>query len=601
MSGTTVCAFVQARRTVLPICLTIIAAAGPRALGDDPALLAFSSALEKQQQVLLQLDTILREEEVTLSDGAVLAALQSLLQDENRQVEGIRALGKRTLGKTAEELAEADKSERDKLANHQDACHDRYRRVVKMMETKSAASMDSPFTQMLKTAEDLEISQHMEETAKLIRENQLGRAFQMTNELVTSLNELIKLLTRGGEPEIKQDKADGAGFTAPSLAVKDPNKGLPQFDWGGGIPPAALGRIFKSLRQMEDLVRRQNELVAKLKVRAPMDKVAEDLAAEQAAIRSEALEATAPLLELDPALGPLVRQAADSMDKAESPMKSGPLSDAIEPAQQAADELAAAFQHLRDTWKMLLALIKDFTQKAEFLMNQSNMQIPHGMSEEAAKEMERIALLMLRATAMLAEAIKQQTALVGDTTVAQPEQLPPLRPRQEEVSRLLIDEVLPNNVAATAQPAAATKPEDESAHTSRARAATASDLLNDALLAIGRAVKELDIRDRTNALKSQQQALDQMTEAMQLMVAILQKLLGQLKIASLAMENGAAGTVALDPSGRPIRSEGWSFDLPPRQREAVRQAFRGSFPQRYDRAIKNYYQAIAREKTPEGQ
>jgi hypothetical protein len=37
------------------------------------------------------------------------------------------------------------------------------------------------------------------------------------------------------------------------------------------------------------------------------------------------------------------------------------------------------------------------------------------------------------------------------------------------------------------------------------------------------------------------------------------------------------------------------FGLPSDERERVRQAFHGTFPRRYDNAIKLYYEAIASE------
>jgi len=66
---------------------------------------AFVPAIEGQERVLAELARILREEKVMLSDGAVQLTLETLLSDEQKQADGIRELGKRTLGRKARNSA----------------------------------------------------------------------------------------------------------------------------------------------------------------------------------------------------------------------------------------------------------------------------------------------------------------------------------------------------------------------------------------------------------------------------------------------------------------------------------------------------------------
>jgi hypothetical protein len=61
----------------------------------------------------------------------------------------------------------------------------------------------------------------------------------------------------------------------------------------------------------------------------------------------------------------------------------------------------------------------------------------------------------------------------------------------------------------------------------------------------------------------------------------------------LTSGENTGGGIALDPQLGGTGGQGWLFTLPSDKQESVRQAFRGSFPQRYETAIKLYYQALA--------
>jgi hypothetical protein len=200
--------------------------------------------------------------------------------------------------------------------------------------------------------------------------------------------------------------------------------------------------------------------------------------------------------------------------------------------------------------------------------------------------------MLLRAATALSDAIEREKALTGRTRSSAGDALPPLKPEQESIGRLLTEEVLPFNVEGTPGTPPASAPQRQE----KARAATSADLLTDALDRIGKSAAALQQAQPEDALRAQREATTLMEEALQMMIAALQRLLGQFKLGAVVMEGAAAGGVVLDPSGGAERSGGWVFDLPPQERDKIRQAFRGQFPQRYDWAIKNYFQALSREK-----
>ncbi|MGQ9651538.1 MAG: hypothetical protein ACUVXJ_15635 [Phycisphaerae bacterium] len=182
---------------------------------------AFVPAIEGQKRVLAELNRILQEEKVMLSDGAVQLALETLLSDEQKQAEGIRELGKRTLGRTAEELNAENRAERDRLSDGQDTLTDRYRRLEKGMENKATIKPDSVYTGLLAKATDSQLLQTMEDAGRQVRANQLSNALRSTNKVIKVLREMVAMASQkaGGTQDMDNTTGDG-GFMAPSLRYK---------------------------------------------------------------------------------------------------------------------------------------------------------------------------------------------------------------------------------------------------------------------------------------------------------------------------------------------------------------------------------------------
>ena len=165
--------------------------------------------------------------------------------------------------------------------------------------------------------------------------------------------------------------------------------------------------------------------------------------------------------------------------------------------------------------------------------------------------------------------------------------------RRAALRTRIAEEVIPFHIA----------PEDLPGHMRDAAGpgttAPAVALLSDAMGRMARASAQLEKNAAQQALAYENESLELMAQALDLMVHILQRLLGQLSPPALAPGSGASRGMALDPAGGGLRAASWLFALPSEQREIPRQAFRVTFPRRYDRAIKLYYERIAREKSPE--
>lgn len=550
----------------------------------------FGAAIEGQKSVLAELSRILQQEKVMLSDGAVQLALESLLSDEQKQADGIRELGKRTLGRKVEELRPQDLAERDRLVDSQETLTDRYRRLEKGMDTKVAAKPDSVYANLLSKAAEAQLAQMMADAGNQLRANQLGNGLRSTTRVIEVLREMVAMVSQkaGGSQDMNSD-GKNAGFAAPSLLFKGAAEKLAEFNWiGASADP--LGHILRALHLLEELTERQRKAAAAAKSQAASNHTSPALAKEETDIRRQALEVGAKLALLDPQIDRLIRKATVLIDQARPAMEQGPLSAAVEPAARSAEELAAATEYVRALWKSILARLKQYTQQAQAIEGAGG-GVPHGMSKEQVEQLQRMVMMLLRATAALTRAIESQTGLVERTEAAQAaSDLPLLGPEQEGLARRINDEVLPYDVSASSLP------RDLLPRGVAESVDPVGDLLKDALAGMGNASAALTRSEKNEAVKRQNESIEAMTAALDLMIKALQKLLGQLAPSAITPSGAGAAGMALDPAGGGRQATGWLFGLPSQQQESVKQAFRETFPRRYDRAIKLYYQSIAQDK-----
>lgn len=557
--------------------------------GLPAAATALHSAVDHQRRILATLAGILQEEKVQMSDGAVQAALEGLLRDEEKQAEGIRALGQRTLGKREEELTDEDRATRNQIADNQDVYTDRYRRLEKVIEAKVGARPNSVFSQLLLIADETRIMANLRESPGLVRQNQLGRALAAVNAVVEALRRMVETVAQ--QSSVRNDGSGSASaqtLKLPSLWLKSPDQALTQFSWAGESADA-IGAILRGMKRLQQLAERQRQVAERTAARAPQAQIAQDLAREEWDIRFQALEVAAALVVLSPKLDQMIRQGASAIEQAIPGMEQGPLADAVQPAAQAADELQAAADLLRSMWKDILQRLKQYTQEATPIVGGA-LGIPHGMSKKMLEFLQQLALMMLRATGALTEAIAQQNALLEQTRAAQADDaLPPLEPQQADLVRFVSDEVVPFNVPPTVLPAAIARKLDTQTSASR-------EMLEDSMDRMRRSAQALTDRNRDEAVVRQEQAVELMTDALTEMILLLQHLLGQFSPPGMALGESLASGIALDPGGGVSRAGGWTFGLPEERRERVHQAFRGNFPEHYAPAIKRYYQALTEEE-----
>lgn len=550
---------------------------------------AFAAAMDGQQKVLAELARLLQQEKAMLSDGAIQDALRSLLNDETQLATDLRALGLRLLGGSTNELSADDRATRDVMADRQAVYADRYRRLARAMDAKAGAKPDSVFVTLLRIAQDTELQPRLDRSGDSIRSTKLGLAVNDVNEIINSLRQMVDTLAqRPGEDSAKQTDAAG-GLTLPSISVKGANQRLPQYGWRGAQLDV-MGGLLAGLQRMEDLAKRQRKLALAAKERAPREQHADDLAKEQWTIRFLATEEASRMTLLGPQFGALVQQAVGSIDRAIPGLERGPLTDAVEPALQAADELQAAAARLRETWKDILARIKEYTQKAPLIFGETAGP-PHGMSHEHYAELREAALKLLRATGALTQAIERETTLLEQTHAT--DDLPKLRPEQDAIATFVTEEVVPYD--------ASTPMQLPTNGAEAPRSASARDLLASAIKQMGQASTSLDGKDRPTAEERERDSIEEMSDALEVMIKSLQRLLGQLTPPAVTEAEARPGGIVLDPSGGSGADGGWRFELPVRQQESARQAFRGTFPRQFDRSIKWYYEAIAGEKVPKTQ
>lgn len=573
-------------RALVSTWILLVLLALPAGAQNGPAREPLTKANETQKEVLAELAGILNEEKVRLSDGAIQNALQALLNDETEQLEAIRDLGRRTIGKSPQELTEAENAERAELADNQQVYADRYRRLEKSIEAKAAAQPDSLFTKVLLIASDTALLEKMEDAVAQLEANQLGNALRSVTAIVEALGEMVETIAQDpGEDVDKMDGKPGDSFAVPSLWVKGKDQTLSEFKWPGDKPDA-MGRLLKALRRLDDLAKRQKIVATQTAERAPTETKAAELAAEEWEIRFLALETGGDLALLDPKIQAILRTASRSIEEAIPGMEQGPLGSSVEPAARAAAELEEAAEYLRSVWKEILDFIKGYTQELEPLVGGA-MSLPHGMSKKQKDELERMVFSQMRATLSLVTAIERQTAL-GETTAGALEGLPVAEVRQEQQSirEFVETEVLPYNINLGELPEDLQKKQ-------RVNEMDAPQLLSDAFERMDKAAEALEAGKRETLQRRQDEAAMFMGDALAVMTDVLARLLGQFSPPGLAPFSGAAMGMALDPSGGGIAEAGWDFELTDDMRETIRQAFRGEFPERYESAIKAYYESIA--------
>lgn len=548
----------------------------------DAVTVAYTRAVDGQQRIVADLARILNEEKVRLSDGAIQMGLEGLLKDEIRMRDRIRELGMQTLGKTERELTAEELALRNGMADEQDVFRDRYRRLEKVIEAKAAAEPNSVFALVLITAVDEDLARNLTRLGEEIRGNQLGRAIQTIEPVIATLETLVKAIKGEASADGPDTDAQGITFGAPSLWFKSAEQALTDFPWAGADKTDALGRILRSMKRVEQLIERQTKVVEQTNTRAPREQTAEDLAKEEWEIRFYALETGAELALLDPIFERLIRRAAGSIEEAIPPMEQGPLRHAIEPAERALAQLHEAHAQLQSIWKMFMALLKEYTQNAEPIIG-GMMGIPHPPSEKEAMEKLQLIYKLIRAVGALTQAIEREEALLPRTAEEDP--LTPVAEEQQALILVIDQDVLPHDVPAT-----------ELRATQRSvrliEGVTAAEVLEEAKDRMGRAIASMEAADRQEAVKWEGQAVELMTDALDVMMNVLQHLLGQFSPPGLAMEGIMQG-MGLDPTGAVDLPAGHAFQLLDADREQFMQAFRGEFPDRYADAIKLYYQALA--------
>jgi hypothetical protein len=551
----------------------------------------FAPAIEGQKRALAEIASILEQEKVMLSEGAVQLELERLLSDEQKQGERVGALLSRTAGRNAAELTGQDRSDRDQLADNQEVCADHYRRLEKGIEANAAARPDSVYARLLSLAVEGQLAQTLGEAAKQIRGNQLGNASRSTKKAVDLLREMLALLTqKAAAPTEPREQAPRVSVTLPSLLQKAAGEKLAQFDWLG-TQADPLGVILAALQKLKELAEQQRAVADLAKSQAADKEKAPDLARQETDIRRQSLEIGGKLAPLDPRIDQLIRMATASIEEAMPGMEKGPLAKAVEPAARAAEQLQAAADYLDKLWKNILALLKKYTQEAQQPSGRgAGGAVPHGMSQEVMERLQKVIMVMLKATGALTRAIETQSSLIDRAKTVGHAQLPTLKPEEEGVAQLVAQEVIPFHDSLRELP------RNMAAIADLEGGDSAVEFLRDAVARAVMAAAALGKPDRTDALNKQKESLAAMTHSLDLMVKVLQRLLGQLAPSAVTPGGRGAAGVPMDPTGSARRATGWLFGLPSQKQESVRQAFLESFPRRYSQAIRDYYQVIAREK-----
>lgn len=543
-----------------------------------------STAMEGQQRVLAELSRILQEEKATLSEGMIRSELEALLKAHNRQIEGIRDLGKRTLGRKEDELTDQDKADRDKLGVDQDEYTQRFRRLEKSVGIKAEAQPDSPFAQLVRLAGEVRLKDKMEEASSLLRANQLGKGLGVTREVVAGLGRMVAIL--GGEsPDGVGDEAKAGAEQSP-LAGSAQATGLSTLAWAG--PQAdALGKIARAIRKLNELVERQRTVTNHVKAPNLAEATAGELTAAERQIREEALKVAEDLALLDPQVEQSIRSAGTSIDEVMTLLGKRPPGNAGVPAQQATDHLVVAVDRLTRLWNDILARLKAYALALPPQVGAASASAGGtGMSAAEIEKLERLVFRMLRATAGLTDAIGRQTHVVASVRALSLDgSWGQLAAEQVAVAKHVQEEVVAMNV-----------PQSELPGKLREQLTvqySAEVVLKEAGDRFERTRAALEGRLKPEAAKRAQEGVELLEDALPPMMNVLQALLGQLAPPGASvLARGSGGTTVAGNSSEPVAP---AFGLQPQQLEAVHRAFSGAFPQRYDEAIKTYYQAITRE------
>jgi len=586
-------------RALSPIVCAMVAgvvlpcrAEAPTSRPADAAVQALASAADVQRQVLRQLAQILREQKISLSDGAMLSSLQELLANMKKQRQEIMTLGRATLGKSQDQLTPTQRQQLDRLVQNQRMYASRYQYLQSDIERKALSRPESSFAAILAKTTEVRLLERFREAASLLEANRLARALPHIDVIIRTLEELIATMSGTPAEQEPTSQPGEAGFALQSLVLADPNMGIPQFPWSGDVVDA-LGEIMRSVRQLEELAKRQRQIAAQVAKLAGSNRPEKKLGREEFEIRFYAIRIAEKIGVLDALVDREIRSAGQALRQAGQALQDGRTAQAVAPAKDAAEQLTRAAVGLRKAWDDILKRLAKYTAEAELVVS-SSFGIPHGASKEWIEKLRQKIMKLLRATRALTEAIGRQTQLKDQTTAAHRQATAgagaKLATPQQALAQFLADEVIPYNVA----------PDKQSGKLGGVTVIEGEDkagpLLEDARNAMHKAGKQLRSEQLTEAIAEQTEALDCMGDALRIMIVILQKLLGQYAPPGLAQGSGGQVGVAAKVSRLGRIGAGWAWNLPPRKRAELRQAFRGNFPARYERLIKLYYMNIAKEE-----
>lgn len=567
-----------------------IALAQPRELGPQVRT-TLEEAAQAQRNIVSRLNQILREQRLALSDGALIGILESLITDEQKAVRSIQDLGRRTLGKATSGLSGAEAADLALLTQAQESCADRYASFQRGAEHKALERPDSPFARVVLLAAEAGLADRMAASPGTLRENQLALALQEIHEILTVLEKMAAILKRELETG---EAAPGTqpSLTLPSLWGKGGNYQASSFPWPGDIIDT-LGAIMRAVSRLQELADQQRQVsveverLAELGVSAPQL----PLATREWEIRFGARDVVGEVGILDPIAESRVTRAIGQIETAIPFLEEGSLPLAVEPTGLAADELAAAAKSLKDTWESILDRLAEYTLQAEGIPG-TGFGVPHGASREYLEKIRRLVFALLRATRGMRIVMDRQEALLQTTVAsvtpgAATMEPPALAAEQRSILGLLGAEVMPFNVLAPPYGAekAPLKQVDFVSHL----------LIEDASNLLALSAVDLDAARPDEALPRQRKSLGFLEEALGEMVLALQRLLGQYAPLAMSMQDSTSAGIALRASPGAGIQAGWAWNLPPRQRTEVLQAFRGSFPERYADLIQLYFRNIAGE------
>jgi len=554
---------------------------------------SLTRAAAEQEAIVDRLNTILKEQRMALSDGALLGILQNLVTDEKKMIDRIKDLGRRTLGKELGDLTPEQAVELESLRSDQESVNDRYESFQHGAENKAMERPESAFTDVIMLASETNLPARIERTPALIADNQLARSLQEVTDIVSVLEGMVSLLGSGNDLESSKEGGGKLSFAPPHLWKRE-GGALPSFPWTGATVDS-LGDIMRSVSRLEEQAKRQREIADKVDalVKAGSAAPQPDLVTEENEIRKIVAEIRTKLGIIDPKMEEETGLAVEEIGRGVPHLETGALGLAAEPTRAAAEHLTAAAESLKATWKDILARIAQYSQEAELVASQA-MGIPHGMSKKAMKQIQALVLALLRVTKGMTTTIQQEMLVRDYTTVAAAEPSAAtmdgeaIAAEQQGALDLLNTQVIPFNILAP--------PYDERHAPLKRRDFISHLLIEDASAHMELSEKRTAAGEYEKALENQTKALEFLEEAMAEMVLALQKLLGQFAPQAISAKDGMSMGVALRGDATGGLGAGWAWELPERQRTEIQQAFRGSFPERYADLIQEYYRMIAAEE-----